>query len=159
MSVLCSRMLYSTDQPICQQDSKTARTWTHRATWRRRQGKGWLLWRCGRAVQARVSGHQAWQRWWSGLLVGQAHGCHLLVLLRLLERVLQLQHVLLLLSLLRLLLQRSSPRGPYRAALNSHEQGMLGALGQPSRWVLSIGYGSREMMSAMQVLLLGNAMH
>ena len=51
-----------------------------------------------------MSGHQAGQCWRPGLLVGQAHGSHLLVLLRLLEGVLQLEHVLLLLNLLQLLL-------------------------------------------------------
>ena len=51
-----------------------------------------------------MSGHEAGQRGRPGLLVGQAHGGHLLVLLRLLEGVLQLEHVLLLLNLLQLLL-------------------------------------------------------
>ncbi len=92
-----------------------ARGGVYRATGRRRQGKGWLLRRGGRAIQARVSGHQAGQCWRPGLLVGQAHGGHLLVLLRLLEGVLQLEHVLLLLNLLQLLLRRSTSRWPYRA--------------------------------------------
>ena len=67
-----------------------------RTHWRGRQGEGRRL-RGRIASQARQAGHHAGVLRRPRQLVGEAHGRHLL-LLRLLQRVLQLQHLLLLLT-------------------------------------------------------------
>ena len=69
-----------------------------RTHWWGRQGKGRLLRSCA-AAKARQAGHHARGLGWPGGLVGKPHGSHLLLLLlRLLQRVLQLKRLLLLLA-------------------------------------------------------------
>ena len=61
-----------------------------RTYWWGRQGEGRLLRSCT-ATKAREAGHHARGLRWPGWLVGKPHGSHLLLLLlRLLQRMLQL---------------------------------------------------------------------